>query len=71
MRVSSVELFGQASERGIVKDDVILEVNKQKINSVKDFKEALAKAKEGEAILLRIRRRDKTTAFVAIEMGKK
>ncbi len=71
VRVSSVQPFGQASERGIVKDDVILEVNKQKINSVKDFKEALAKVKEGEAILLRIRRRDKTTAFVAIEMGKK
>ncbi len=71
VRVSSVELFGQASERGIVKDDVILEVNKQKINSVKEFKEAIAQVKEGEAILLRIRRRDKSTAFVAIEMGKK
>ncbi len=71
VRVSSVEPFGQASERGIVKDDVILEVNKQKVNSVKEFKEAIAQVKEGEAILLRIRRRDKSTAFIAIEMGKK
>jgi serine protease Do len=71
VRVSSVEPFGQASERGITKDDVILEVNKQKINSVKEFKEAIAQVKEGEAILLRIRRRDKSTAFVAIEMGRK
>ncbi|MCS7013148.1 MAG: DegQ family serine endoprotease [Chloroherpetonaceae bacterium] len=71
VRVSSVDLFGQAHERGIQKDDVILEVNRRKINSAKEFKEALANVKEGEAVLLRIRRRDKSTAFVAVEMGKK
>ncbi|MFN3345277.1 MAG: PDZ domain-containing protein, partial [Chloroherpetonaceae bacterium] len=62
--------FGQAATRGIMKGDVILEVNGDKVRSVSEFKSAIAKVKNGEAALLRIRRADKSTQFVAIEMGK-
>lgn len=70
VRVSDLQAFGQAATRGVMKGDVILEVNSDKIQSVADFKSAIAKVKNGEAALLRIRRADKSTQFVAIEMGK-
>lgn len=70
VRVSDLQAFGQAATRGVMKGDVILEVNGNKIQSVADFKSAIAKVKNGEAALLRIRRADKSTQFVAIEMGK-
>jgi serine protease Do len=70
VRVSDLQPFGQAATRGIMKGDVILEVNNEKVYSVSDFKSAIAKIKNGEAALLRIRRADKSTQFVAIELGK-
>jgi serine protease Do len=70
VRVSDLQPFGQAATRGIMKGDVILEVNGEKVYSVSDFKSAIAKIKQGEAALFRIRRADKSTQFVAIEMGK-
>jgi len=70
VRVSDLQAFGQAATRGIVKGDVILEVNNEKVYSVSDFKSAISKVKNGEAALLRIRRADKSTQFVAIELGK-
>jgi len=70
VRVSDLQPFGQAATRGIMKGDVILEVNGEKVYSVSDFKSAIAKIKQGEAALFRIRRADKSTQFVAIELGK-
>ncbi len=70
VRVSDLQPFGQAATRGIMKGDVILDINGNKIKSASEFKSAIAKLKDGEAALLRIRRADKSTQFVAIEMGK-
>ncbi len=70
VRVSDLQPFGQAALRGLMKGDVIMEVNNEKVYSVRDFKSAIAKLKPGQAALFRIRRADKSTQFVAIEMGK-
>ncbi|MCS6988329.1 MAG: Do family serine endopeptidase [Chloroherpetonaceae bacterium] len=70
VRVSSVQPFGQAESRGIVAGDVIMEVNGEKVRSVSEFKALLGKIKSGEAALFRIRRADKSTQFVAVEIGK-
>jgi serine protease Do len=70
VRVSDLEPFGQAATRGVMKGDVILDVNGKKVYSVVDFKSEISKIKDGEAALLRIRRADKSTQFVAIEIGK-
>ncbi len=71
VRVSSIDIGGQAAARGINKEDVIMEVNRQRVNSVKEFKSAISSIKAGEAALLRIRKRDKSTQFVAIEVASK
>lgn len=70
VRVSSVQPFGQAESRGIVAGDVIMELNGEKVRSVSEFKSLLGKVKSGEAALFRIRRADKSTQFVAVEIGK-
>ncbi len=70
VRVSDLQPFGQAATRGLMKGDVILEVNGNKIYSASEFRSAIAKIKSGEAVLLRVRRADKSTQFIAIEMGK-
>ena len=70
VRVSDLQPFGQAATRGVMKGDVILEVNGDKVRSVSEFRSAISRVKNGEAALLRIRRADKSTQFVAIEMGK-
>jgi serine protease Do len=69
VRVANLEQFGDAAEKGIRKNDVITEVNRKKVNSVKEFKAALKSTKPGDAVLLSIRGGDKSTKFIALEMN--
>lgn len=69
--VESVEPFGEAAKRALRQNDVVLSVGDQPISSVSQFEEILKKKKPGDAILMRVKREDKTVSFVAIEIPSK
>ena len=59
MVVTDVDPAGVAAEEGIARGDVILEINKQAVNSLDDVQTALEKAGK-KPILLLINRRGQT-----------
>ncbi|MDX2127744.1 MAG: Do family serine endopeptidase [Chloroherpetonaceae bacterium] len=69
--VKSVKPFGLAAMRGLQNADVILEVGKKRIKNVSDFKDAMNELKNEAATLIRVRKPDKTTRFIAIEVASK
>ncbi|MFQ5965278.1 MAG: DegQ family serine endoprotease [Candidatus Scalinduaceae bacterium] len=64
--VSAIEQGSAAAQAGIKEGDLIKEANREKIANIKEFKQALGKAKEGKDILLLIRR-GMHTRFVIIK----
>ncbi|ACF12819.1 protease Do [Chloroherpeton thalassium ATCC 35110] len=69
IRVISIDPFGSAFTRGIEKNDLILEINREKIASVQSFNQKLVALKSEEAILLKIRKPYSQSAmFVAVEV---
>jgi len=54
--VTSVEPGTAAHSAGVKRGDVIIEVNRRRIGSVKDFRDVTGKLKKKESILLRINR---------------
>ncbi|MCC6763699.1 MAG: DegQ family serine endoprotease [Deltaproteobacteria bacterium] len=64
--VSSVESGSAADEAGIRRGDVILEVNRQAVEDVGDYKAALKKVEKGKNVLLLVRRGD-NTIFLALK----
>ncbi len=65
--VSDIKPFGAAAERGIGKNDVILEADRKPISSPAELKKAIGARKSGDAILLRIKRAEQT-AYLAIQI---
>ena len=63
--VSAVEP-GSSAAQDVKEGDLIKEVNREKINNIKEFREALKSAEEGKDILLLIRR-GMHTRFVIIK----
>ena len=55
--VTSVEPDSPASEAGIHEGDVILEINRHEVRSIKDFEKSTADLKKDQNVLLRINRR--------------
>ena len=66
--VSEVKPFGEAAERGIGKNDVILEADRKPVSTPGRAEEDHQRArKSGDSMLLRIKR-DEQTAYLAIQV---
>lgn len=65
--VTDVERGSSAAENGIRPGDVILEIDKNEIESVKDYNEATKDLEDGDVVVLLIQRGD-NTIFTAIEI---
>lgn len=68
--VSNVEFGSPAGEAGLQSGDLIKEVNRQKIQSVEDYENAVGKSKSGESLLLLIKR-DERTFYVVLKPASK
>lgn len=66
--ISSVQAGGPASEAKLRPGDVIKEVNRQKIQNVRDYNQALQKMKKDESLLLLVKR-GQNTFYVALKPG--
>jgi serine protease Do len=64
--VTGVQAGSPAAEAGLQPGDVIVDVNRQPVQTVADLRKALDSQKKGEAMLLRIRRKD-ASLFVALK----
>jgi serine protease Do len=63
--VVGVQPDSPADEAGLRSGDVLVEVNRHPVTSVQDVKEALAQAKDNDALLLRVKR-GQASLFVAM-----
>lgn len=68
--VTEVKSLGEASSRGLTKNDVILEVDRKEVSSSKELKEIIEKRKPGDSILLRVKKSNGQTSFLAVQMPK-
>jgi serine protease Do len=66
--VTDVVEGGPAQRAGVRQGDVVIEVNRRPVKKVEDVAEAIAKMKDGEMALLRLRRAE-STRFVAVPIG--
>ena len=64
--VTAIEPGGPGNEAGFRPRDVILEIDRQPIGDLKDFRSATAKIKKGKSILFLIQRGE-TTLFLALK----
>jgi serine protease Do len=64
--VSSVEPGSPGDEAGLRRGDVILEINRNRIRDLRDFRNEIAKIKKGKGLLLLVRRGE-TTLFLALK----
>ncbi|MDD8021143.1 MAG: Do family serine endopeptidase [Acidobacteriota bacterium] len=56
--ITNVREYGAAARAGLRAGDIILEVNRNKVTSVKEFQNVLKKAESGEEIILLVRREE-------------
>lgn len=66
--VTDVKVLSEASKRGLAVNDVILEINREPVKSVKYLKEKIEEAESGDSILLRVRKSDTNSIFLALEI---
>jgi len=64
--ISDVASGSAAAEAGILRGDILLEINREKIENISQYRKALQAAQEKKSILLLIQR-DQNTRFVVIE----
>jgi serine protease Do len=67
--VTDIDAGSAAAEAGILRGDIILEINREKVESIALYKKALQAAQDNKNILLLIKR-DQHTRFVVIEFKK-
>jgi len=65
--VSDINPGSAAEEAGIIRGDIILEINREKVESIVQYKKALQAAQEKKSVLLLIKR-NKNTRFVVIDL---
>ena len=65
--VTDINSDSAAAEAGILRGDIILEINREKVENVAQYKKALQAAQEKKSILLLIKR-EQNTRFVVIEL---
>jgi serine protease Do len=68
--VDEVEAGSPADESGIERDMLITEVNREPVKNVKQFNEAMAKAKQKGKALLRVRS-DEWTKYILVPLAPK
>lgn len=68
--VTDVKAYSEAFNRGLQEGDVILEADKKKIKSLKELKSIIDEKKPGDAMLLRVKKQDGTTRFLAVQIPK-
>jgi serine protease Do len=68
--VTDVKSYSEAYNRGLQEGDVILEADKKEVTSPKELKSIIENKKAGDAILLRIKRQDGSTRFLAVQIPK-
>jgi serine protease Do len=68
--VSEVKPFSEAADRGIQKNYVIVEADRKDVKSPVDLKKVIESHKPGDSILLRLRRPDGGSAYIAVQLPK-
>jgi serine protease Do len=66
--VADVTADGPADRAGVARGDLILEVNRKPVASANDVVAAVGKLKDGDIVLLRVRRGD-SALFVTVPVG--
>lgn len=66
--VTEVKMLSEANKRGLSVGDVILEINREPVKSVNFLKNTINDAKSGDSILLRVRKSDNNSIFLALEI---
>jgi S1-C subfamily serine protease len=67
--VTYVEPDSPADQAGIRSRDVIIEVNRQSVDSLDEYDEAIKEAKKGDNILFWIRR-GRSSQFVVVQLDE-
>jgi len=67
--VAGVEPGSAADEAGLQRGDVVLEINRQSVDSEAAYKKAVKKVEKGKSVLLLVRRGD-NTIFMALKAPK-
>jgi serine protease Do len=65
--ITDINAGSAAAEAGIQRGDIILEINREKVESVAQYKKALQAAQENKTILLLVKR-DQHTRFVVVDL---
>jgi serine protease Do len=68
--VAEVKPYGEAFNRDIRQNDIILEADKKEIQSAGDLRKVIEGRKPGDSVLLRVKRQNGATAYVAIQIPK-
>lgn len=66
--VSDVTLYGEAYERGIGENDVIIEADRKSINSPAELRKIIENKKPGDAVLMRVKKPQGITAYIAVQI---
>jgi serine protease Do len=66
--VTEVEEGSPADEAGMSRGDVILEVNRQKVTNLQDFRTVLSRPTDAKSVLFLIRQGD-SMVYVALQPG--
>lgn len=66
--VRGVEIYGEAFNQGVRDGDVILSVNRKKVNSPDDFEKEVGETEKGDVVLLEIQRTNGMKSLVALEV---
>jgi S1-C subfamily serine protease len=66
--VADVKPYGEAFNRGLGKDMVILEADRKKIGTPADLQKIVEGRKGGDSILLRVQADAETTTFMAVQI---
>jgi len=66
--VTEVQPMSEAAKRGLLEGDIILEIDRQKINSVSEVSKILKTKKAGSALMLRVKGTDNTVRLVFFEI---
>ena len=69
--VDSVEPLSEANKRDVREYDVIISVGDKTVSSVTQFDKLMKSKKAGDAVLMRVKGKDKSTRFVAVEVPGK
>jgi serine protease Do len=69
--VENVEPMSESNKRGLTASDVIVSVGDQNVSSVSQFDKLLKEKQSGDAVLMRVKGKDRSMRFVAIEVPGK